>query len=102
MPGKVLKVPLTPNFSLSHQNSPLCSDHSGENIIVIHFLVCDFSKFKKKGHCNSPLCNEYGLSLSVMYAGEVFRLERYTERAKRRQIRGHRGIGQRNKIYCIT
>ena len=38
----------------------------------------DYSKFKKKGHCNSPLCNKkYGLSWSVMSAGEVFRLERY-------------------------
>ena len=34
-----LKVPLTPNFFLSRQKSPFCSDHIAEKIIVVKFFL---------------------------------------------------------------
>ena len=35
----LFKVPLTPNFFISHQKSPFCSDHIGEKIIVVRFFL---------------------------------------------------------------
>ena len=37
-----IKVPLTPNFFISRQKSPFCSDRIGEKIIVVRFFL-DFS-----------------------------------------------------------
>ena len=41
-----VKVPLTPNFFLSRQESPFCSDHIGEKIRSLHFPIYNLGQYK--------------------------------------------------------